>query len=313
MFNEELKRKFVNENYAKATTRNTALVGLNKSSKMEEELNKDLYEFTKEETIDFFKSPESGSYTTLETTLPYYRQYIKWVSKEIGIQNDCLNDYLLNLTLNDFKELLKDKIEKEKSRAISRKEILDICSTLKNPRDRAILLGTFEGISISDPNEFLEIRPEDVKENYLYLRSRNYNLAISKELSQYFKEAMNQDTYEYIGYMRGKKIDLIDGDEVALKIPKDINPDQSIRATIKKASALSAYKGDVTIPNLKYSGMADKLVRYMDEQELTLKGAYKVYRFQLMKEFNINRIQRPKIMGLAEFLIKEREEEKENG
>lgn len=309
MLKKELKRRFVQEQYEKESTRNTALVALNKPRKMEEELNKDFCEFTKEEIISFFQRPESGSYYTLEMSLPYYRLYAKFASKELGIQND----YLMNVTLNDLKELSAEKIEKEKSRALSRKEILDICSLLNNPRDQVILLGSFEGISISDPNEFLEIRPEDVHEDYVYIPSRNYKLKISDELAKYFKEAMKAETYEYFGLVREKKINLIKGDEVAIKILEDVDPDRSIRVTLKKITSLveGEYKGFLTIPNLKYSGIANKVVEFMDDRQIPLNTAYKICRPILMQEFGIDRLSKPKILGLAEYLLKERE--KKNG
>lgn len=310
MFNEELKGRFVTENYDKESTRNTILVALNKSEKFEQKLNKDLSEFSEEEINAFLKSKDSGSFPTLQTAVAYYRQYAQFVAQETGIKND----YLMNINLDILKRVVPDKIKEENSRFISRKNLLKFCSALKNPRDKAILLGIYEGISVTNPNEFLDIRPEDIHQNYIYIPSRDFKLRASKELIQFFQEAMKSDRYEYMGLLRApKKIALVDGDRIAIKVPEDLDPEMSVRSVLKRVSNLTDEVGDLTIPNLRKSGMVDKIIKEMDEHHTNLKTAYKICRPVLCQEYNVDEVKRSTLFRVAEFLIEERERERKNG
>lgn len=305
MFNKELKEKFLEENYSNPATKAKAR-GLFKSTidNFENKYGKDLSEFTPEEINGLLKDKSSGSFKTLETLFPFCRQYARFIGEETGVRND----YLITLSYDDLRNIVPEKMEEDGSRAISREVVLGVCTTLENPRDKVLVLGLFEGISGKQMSEFLEIRPEDVFDHHVYIRSRDLDLPISDALSQYFKDAMKAERYEFVQVGRYGETDLIKGDEVAIKIlDSKVDPLRGLRAVMARVSSTNRDLGEFTIPTLRYSGMANKIIETMDDRRISVERAYDIKRPRLLKEYGLERINKPKLFRMLDHLLEERE------
>lgn len=306
MLNKELKNEFTEETYQGSVTKaNVKAKFASSIGVAEDKLNKDLYEFSKEEIIQFLRDPESGIFSTLVAALPIMRKYAQYIEKKLGVRNEYL---IATLDIPELRRVAEEKIDYENSLAVTRDEILAVCEMLKNPRDKAVILGIYEGIAGQKLNDFLEIRPEDVQDNYIYLISRDIRFPASPQLIQYFRDAMREERYEYLATEKSRSLELVDGDKMALKTPKSIDPHRALRSSITRAANLSWLGQEMTLTNLKYSGMAHKVIEEMDKSQISLKRAYNAIRGRLLEEYGLERINRKKLLGVTEVLLKRRDE-----
>lgn len=309
MVNEGFKEKFLTENYPNEKTRGKVERAFKLAvGPFEDEYGKDLSEFTPEEINNLFRDERSGSFRTLETMFPFYRHYAKFVEKEKGIKND----YLSSLKYNDLRKIVPEKIKQDGEKVLTKEMVLWACDTLRNPRDKVLILGLFEGISGKQFSEFIEIRPEDVHDHEVYIRSRDIYLPISDELSEFFKEAMAAETYNYTQIQRKRVVNLIKGDEIAIKVPEGkASPVVTLKTTIARVSNMCQDLGEFTVSNLKYSGMAHKIVSLVNKR-MTPKRAYEINRDLLMEEYGVERIDKPRLFRMINYLLEEEEEVQNN-
>lgn len=195
MYNEERKLRYIEEN----KNRNLELEKVitkhfNTTAPYEEELEKDLCEFTSTEAVAFYKQRGSSSLETLMMVNSYSKTYTDW----------CLSHGYVKDMQNHFTELTYDLLHKEctnswiKDKQIfTRDEVIKICDRLSNPSDKFMVLALFEGICGQSVCDISNVSLENLKGNVLTTYS-NKQITISDTLIKYLCDACNE--YEYMPY-----------------------------------------------------------------------------------------------------------------
>lgn len=123
----------------------------NKSESFEEELQKDICQFTTSEILDFYKVLNVRS---LDSLLNYHSQYLSYGSW-------CMQQSLIPDGINHFNELNLDILKNCVNKAamedsiITEEQLYEILSKLINPRDQFVLIMLFEtGKSTNQENIF---------------------------------------------------------------------------------------------------------------------------------------------------------------
>lgn len=137
MYNEELKQRYIREK------RETTIIGLNFLERQfiniagyEEELGKDLSNFTTPEIIEYYKILGSRSLESLIVINSQYSMYTQWCLQQ-NLVLDSQNHYLEmnnDILLQCLNQTIIDKS------IVTREEFLDLIHQLPNYRDQFIFI-----------------------------------------------------------------------------------------------------------------------------------------------------------------------------
>ncbi len=196
MYNKEIKERYIKEKTAAVTIDKYYLNNLFKmTSQFEEELNKDVCNFTTSEIENMYKTNDYYSYSTIIVTNTELSQYTNW----------CLNQGLLIDSQNHFLEFDRTRMSGlinksvRDARIISRDTILKWCEELPNPSDSFLLLALFEGIRGKTYSELFALEGKDinVKDGTIFIAGRNKYVGFSKKLCYLGVDSANE--IEYVG------------------------------------------------------------------------------------------------------------------
>lgn len=194
MYNEQFKETYIsNKEYINMNLRNYLTCQFNKSAETEERLGKDLYDFTVNEIIDYYKSLFSGALETLLVLNSQFAQYTRYALAR-NLVKDSQNHYeeldneILYTCVNI--DLMKEKI-------MTRKEILNKASLMPNAFEKFLLLAPFEGISGNNFIEISNLSMENFNGNEVHLCTGRV-LTVSNELVRFAEEAAAE--YQYMAY-----------------------------------------------------------------------------------------------------------------
>ena len=208
MFNEEIKRKYIEDNKDRnLNLERQCTILFNRCEPIEVKLNKDICTFSTTEIIECLKSFNSVSLESLMNARSQYKIYTDWcIVRHILVkdyQNHFkeINDEMLRQCLNDF---LKNKS------IVTRDYIINKCENdLLNPAERFILLGLFEGIGSGKISykDFEGLTMECFNEDTGKLQIGERLISYSQKLYEYAKAA--SETYETVVYDKnGNKRDV---------------------------------------------------------------------------------------------------------
>jgi len=224
LFNEEIKNDFMDQH--SNINRNNVVNLFERITPKEEKLNKDLYDFSVTEIIDFYKGTGVASVDILYNMNNLFRRYTAWALAKQMVKDgqnhyDELNDY--NLYMQMVNPIKLD------SQFITREELLDDCKYMPNPVNAFVALGLYEGIG-SDreekTNEFFGLSMSDFRNGKVFLHSGR-TLEVSKELISYAKEAA--DTYDICPF--DSEAGFWKNGEVALRVHYDEDDHNIIKQT----------------------------------------------------------------------------------
>lgn len=204
-YNEETKFQFIEKKESEAILpKNYLITQFSKSYKFENELNKDISNFTTKEIIEYYKilGLSFGSINVLNSCLS---QYTQWC-----IQNNTVKD-----NQNHFLEITQDVVAQcvnstlINMQIVSKETIFNWVDAIPNPRDRFILLGLYEGIKGKDYCEFINAKETDVDfaNNKLNLCTGR-TLDISNKLVDVIKDCITEDKYYSMTGSRCRVTDL---------------------------------------------------------------------------------------------------------
>lgn len=190
MYNEELKRRYIEEKTESSTLPSNYLeCQFNKIGVYEKELNKDVHDFTVYEIIEYYKMLSVASLEVLAVLNSHLSLYTQWCLGQ-SIVKDNQNHYE-EIELETMKRCLNKVLVEKK--IVSREQVLDWCEQLPNPKDQLVLLGLFEGMKGKDFCDFVNLKPVDVKNNQVNLNNRK--ISISNELLKYIEDSIRVETY----------------------------------------------------------------------------------------------------------------------
>ena len=275
MFNEEIKRRYINENKARnLNLERQAEVLFNRCEAYEERIDKDICCFNTTDIIGLFKSYNTVSLESLMNAKSQYKIYTDW----------CIaNKILVRDRQNHFREINNEMLRQclnyylKSQRVITREYILDNWDALLNPAERFILLGVFEGIGCNTniaykDFEDLTLSQFDTENGVLRLEGRA--IRYSKELYHIAQEA--SDTYETIAYDRRgveRHIKLIDTDTI-VKPAKNARSCDYRNIMIKKMQKIKVALNNpvISFQTLKESGRIE-MINGLVKRGMTIEAA----------------------------------------
>lgn len=206
MYNEELKRRFIDNRLAEVTLPiNYLNLQFEKISKAEEKLNKDICNFSFYEIIEYYKSLNTTSEGYLRVLNSQFSIYTNW----------CLAQNLVFDGQNHFMELRREDYEgctnkALKSLSILSKEIVDdMIDQLPNPKDKFAMLCLFEGIKGKSFTDITLLKSEDFNGNIVALPSGK-TLKVSDTLVLLKDLTVETDVYYAMTGMKKREIPLVD-------------------------------------------------------------------------------------------------------
>lgn len=215
MYNKELKLRYIEEKNEISTLPNNYLIcQFNKVAKYEEELNKDVYDFTVSEIIEYYKTLNIASLEIIAMLNSQLSQYTQWCFNQNLIIDG--QNHFIEITLEQMKTCLNKVLVIKK--IITRNQIIDWCDQLPNPKDQVIMLGLFEGLKGHNFCDFVNLRPQDIHGNKLTLVDGR-EIAVSDLLIKYMEESIAEKTYYSSSGNQTKTMPLVDRGYVIKNYP----------------------------------------------------------------------------------------------
>lgn len=262
MFNEELKRRFVKERNEEVILPDKYLERqFNKIAEMENDLNKDLFDFTAYEIIEYYKLLNTHSIGTLQVMNSQFSLYTQW----------CLQKNLVKDNQNHFleitDEILKGCINKAlfDEKVITRKEIVSLVDDIINPKDQFIILGLFEGIYGKEFCELIKLRPENINGNVANLCTGR-KITLSNKLIEIIDDCIMEDKYygsEDCEKGKQKVFRLIDTGYIIKDFPNvksnvsDYQKGRRLYSSMKRSLSVIDKENIITAKDIINSGMLD--------------------------------------------------------
>ena len=205
-YNPELKIQYIEEKSKEVIISNNYLeCQFNKTSKMEEELDKDLSNFTVYEITEYYKMLNISSFDTLFVMNSQFSMYTQWCLQKSLVKDN--QNHFLEMTLEHLKDCLNKVLVNMK--IVSRETILNWVDQLPNPKDQFVLLGLFEGLKGKDFCELSKLKPEDIKGNIATLCTGR-EIELSDQLIKIIHDCVSEDKYYSISGNGTKVMPLVD-------------------------------------------------------------------------------------------------------
>ena len=206
LYNPELKIQYIEEKSQEVIISNNYLeCQFNKSFKLENELDKDISNFTVYEIIEYYKMLNSSSLDTLVVMNSQFSMYTQWCLQKSLVRDN--QNHFLEMTIEQLKECLNKMLVNLKF--VTRETILNWVDQLPNPKDQFVLLGLFEGLKGKDFCELSKLRPEDIKGNIATLCTGR-EIELSDRLLKIISDCVVEDKYYSISGNGTKVMPLID-------------------------------------------------------------------------------------------------------
>ncbi|MFR1831835.1 MAG: hypothetical protein ACLSX5_01620 [Lachnospiraceae bacterium] len=205
-FNEIRKYQYIKEKSEKVIISDYYLeTRFKQTEKYENELKKDISEFTYNEIIDFYKRLNATSLDSLVVMNSHFSMYTDWCIQK-GLIKDHKN-YFTELKREILKECLNKDLTKKK--IVTREIILNWVNELPNPKDQFILLGLFEGLKGKNFCELSKAKQNDINGNVAMLYTGR-KIKVSKQLLKIIDDCITEDTYYSITGHGTKTMPLVD-------------------------------------------------------------------------------------------------------
>lgn len=206
LYNPELKIQYIEEKSQEVIISNNYLeCQFNKSFKLENELDKDISNFTVYEIIEYYKMLNSSSFDTLFVMNSQFSMYTQWCLQKSLVKDN--QNHFLEMTLEHLKNCLNKALVNMK--IVTRETILNWVDQLPNPKDQFVLLGLFEGLKGKDFCELSKLRPEDIKGNIATLCTGR-EIELSNRLLKIISDCVVEDKYYSISGSGTKVMPLVD-------------------------------------------------------------------------------------------------------
>ena len=221
MYNEAIKLRYKQERETSVVVPQYALkLDFQKTSAFEEQLDKDVYDFTVYEILNMYKTWNIKSIDTLYVINNRLSQYTQWALEQ-NLVADSQNHYL---EINRDMLLGCINMIAQRKRIVSREQMIAWCSRLPNASDKFIFLGLYEGLNGSNYEDFWNISINDIDREKKVIRVRRGLLPISDRLIEFAEESNNTlELYPMTGDMSRVTKLVENGKIIKLKINTKYN------------------------------------------------------------------------------------------
>ncbi|QWU14342.1 hypothetical protein SAMN04487895_101644 [Paenibacillus sophorae] len=267
------------------STYNTYSRVLKRASYLEEQLNKDLFNFNLYEIGQLMKLLSPTTFLSSKSQILTIRRYIRWAIKE-DLRADNINP--LDAALTD--ELIQSYVDTSNKYLFSDEEINSFIGRIVNPQDSALIQCLFEGIMGRAYSEILNILEKDVDRGNGYITLRNKpaegpletrEIEISQKLMNLLYSAAHQTVYYKSNgnesvFIKARDAELIESPYVFRPVALNVKyidnaPPNLVSRRIKKIAKWFDYPY-LTPINIRKSGMlkyANELYRESGKFERT--------------------------------------------
>lgn len=243
-YNEEIKKRYVEEKGNKTLVPASHLLNtFKKSAEYEFEHGKDLCDWTRYEITEYYKILNSTSLEVLINLNSVFSQYTQFCL-ENNLVKDNQNHYL-EINFNILNNCINKAILNKK--VVTRETVLEWVNELPNPKDKFILLGTFEFGKSNDHQDITNAKQDDVEGYRLKLADRTVD--ISDELLDIIYDCEITDEYYSISGSCTRTMPLVDYGYIVKSYPN-----QSIDATVYQKGR-NVYASSRRI--MQYLGIGD--------------------------------------------------------
>lgn len=188
MYNEAIKTRYRQEREKTVVLPQHALrLDFEKTNSFEEQLNKDVYDFTVYEILNMYKTWNIKSIDTLYVINNRLSQYTQWALEQ-NLVADSQNHYL---EINRDMLLSCINMVAQQNRIVSREQMIAWCSRLPNACDRFIFLGLYEGLNGKNYEDFWNTSINDINKEKKTIRVNRGELPISEKLIEFAEESNN--------------------------------------------------------------------------------------------------------------------------
>lgn len=193
MFNKKIKNEFIEKLDSAGVSRNyknNFKILLKQAEKVENELNKDLFDFDLEETKIFLKSLRSKSIKSITTRKSMIVMYRKWAFQQKLTQNIYITKAIEKL---EPKQLIN--VIAEKSKYITKEELYTWTMEMPNIRDSVILLLLWWGIKGSKFKEIKYLKEKDIDLKNRIIKLKDREIKVDDFTVEMINNCMNTDDY----------------------------------------------------------------------------------------------------------------------
>lgn len=206
MYNEDIKKRYIQEKESTTSTPDGYLTRLFKKSEVfETQLDKDVSCFTVYEILDFYKTINISTMESLVVLNNHLFLYTQW----------CLQHNLVPDCQNHYAEINNDAIKKciniisfDKS-IVTRETLYTWIGQIDNPSDAFIMLCLFEGIKGNDFCEIAQLKMSDFSGNKVKLCTGR-EITVSDKLLELAELTDNTMEYYPVNSNRGRVFQLED-------------------------------------------------------------------------------------------------------
>ncbi len=156
MFQKGIKENFIKDYMRSRVIAQTSLYSLfKKTQKYEDELNKDVSQFTVDEALRMYKEFQAKSVYVLLNYNVILKAYCAWQKHYNGLDTE--------IAYNDInKRMLEPLVSPDATKVLSREDVTDIEDQLLNWTDKAIVEALFEGLSGNSMRDLVSINEDMV-------------------------------------------------------------------------------------------------------------------------------------------------------
>lgn len=260
LYNEEIKERFLTEQYENEATRITIRNVFYKTELIESVLDKDLFECTLEELGKCIENTNPHTNNVARSNGRFISQYISW----------AIEQRLRKNTINPLKGVLPEFYDKfvDHSRKIhySIGELIDLLENevIYNQQDKSLLFLMFEGVIGEQFSQLRELKYSDIdfENKTVFVKERDYYVPVHEKCIEYLERTRDEKTYyQYNNNTKefAEKL-LLESDYVFRNIqsPRGV-PSESVKQNViyKRIHTIKELLGlHIMTPNsLKQSGM----------------------------------------------------------
>ena len=270
MYQEEQKESFIMDYMRSRIVQKTSLYGLfRKIEPYEEELNKDVCLFTKDEAKKMYIELKSRSVYTLLNNNVILKAYTSWQKYYNGVKSE--NAYE-NITIDDLRPCVDEKA----SKILSREEITEIEEQLLNITDMAIVECLFQGISGPSMIDITSLHKDMLDKNsksIIFPDGRIFE--ITDRLCELLEKAFDEE--KYLCYGETLRVKKLDGKGKLFKERDNTHAadsdDRRFRAVYRKIMVIRDYVGikELTMKGIAAAGFLYSLKINLSKSGLSLK------------------------------------------
>lgn len=198
--NENMKEGFCKDYLRSRIIQKTSLYGLFRKIELyEENLGKDVSEFTRDEALAMYTWLKSRSVYTLMNNNTILKAYCAWLKYHHGLDSDIYE----HITIDD----LKPCVDKNASKLLSREEITEIEDRLLNWSDKAIVELLFIGVAGKNMEDIYAVSNECINGDNLIINGKEFPM--TERLKELLPKAFAET--EIMSYGKTMKIVSVNG------------------------------------------------------------------------------------------------------